>query len=647
MTEGTVQDMIEYEQEGSYMEDGGMHEEEEEEEEDEEGEEEESEDEVESLASVPFQDLSRAQMMRRLKTQQKKINEARANIVRPDKKVSAAAVRSAMEGVDLIKVPDVGQPRKVSLYSTKHKPLLYPKRVASPHPQPKPRLYSEKDVEELLLNQSKIKDPPAPVRKMPPIFTETEVQHKIKDKKAQPKKSSPEKTKSKPILYTEEEVQFMLLTKKPEPSIQDIVNKKNTPPLMYTEQQVEEMLLQKKAAPPTETPKPVLYTEQEVMAFLKDKEALQEESTKPETIRPHTPMFTETEVKDMEFHAPEERDKFSSSTPKKPSPIHDTSQLPTPGPVRKRPRSPTPPISPVITEVFDSPVFKRTKKSPAPESPVLKQSTPTPAPDFSMFDAVQVKLGEFSDQLATRHHEAMDSMWRSTKKLLEKQAEVEMGITAATKRMGERYEAYELKVEQVSKTYLGKHEESMQAIAVVDEKIVDHILKRNMHFMKSMDSFISSVTVNSRSVCEAQTTLCTGVIQVSENLTSMTKYVSALGRNHQKLQAVMEKADKVVETLVSNMETLSLGQQRIIENMKPNLAPNPAQHIPMPSGSGMSAQNFTAQQDNRQDEEQVARQTEVQVEGNMQTELVTELPNDPSTSAYLTHQEPPEGMYLY
>ena len=89
--------------------------------------------------------------------------------------MNAAAVCAALAGLDQTKVPD-GEVKKASLYSTKHKPLLHTKRVVSPHPPPKSKFYSEQDVEQMLLNQSKIKSPPAPVRKMPAMYTEKQVQ---------------------------------------------------------------------------------------------------------------------------------------------------------------------------------------------------------------------------------------------------------------------------------------------------------------------------------------------------------------------------------------------------------------------------------------------------------------------------------------
>lgn len=135
----------------------------------------------------------------------------------------------------------------------------------------------------------------------------------------------------------------------------------------------------------------------------------------------------------------------------------------------------------------------------------------------------------------------------------------------STDKMNERYSCFEAKLESVAKTSLDKHEESMEVISTCDEKIIDHLIKRNLTLMKSLDKVADSVTNSAEGIGASQQALCTSVIQVSENITAMTKHVAALGRNHIKLQTVMDRADDVVSPLVGNMEKLSMAQSIIIE----------------------------------------------------------------------------------
>ena len=86
-----------------------------------------------------------------------------------------------------------------------------------------------------------------------------------------------------------------------------------------------------------------------------------------------------------------------------------------------------------------------------------------------------VELEKFSKELVEKQQNMMENMFDSTQKLLDRQSERDLSIVNSTQKMQERYTLFETKLDNVAKTYVDKHDESMEAISICDEKIIDHL----------------------------------------------------------------------------------------------------------------------------------------------------------------------------
>ena len=138
-----------------------------------------------------------------------------------------------------------------------------------------------------------------------------------------------------------------------------------------------------------------------------------------------------------------------------------------------------------------------------------------------------------------------------------------------------------------------RHEETMEAVTTVDEKLVDLILRREVKLVQGLDKVSSSVTVasqqmasaftiateqmasaltiSSEKIVQSQKVMITGMVSMEDGLTRMVNNVGNLVKNHEALQEcqntavqTLHKADHVIKTLVGNMERFSNYQERIM-----------------------------------------------------------------------------------
>ena len=84
--------------------------------------------------------------------------------------------------------------------------------------------------------------------------------------------------------------------------------------------------------------------------------------------------------------------------------------------------------------------------------------------------------------------------------------------------------------------------------------------------VQALDKVAASITDTAGNIGDCQKTMIRSMVNMEEGLTKMINKVCSLMQSHEALQATMLKADLVVQTLVNNMEKLSSGQEKIIQD---------------------------------------------------------------------------------
>ena len=115
------------------------------------------------------------------------------------------------------------------------------------------------------------------------------------------------------------------------------------------------------------------------------------------------------------------------------------------------------------------------------------------------------------------------------------------------------------------------HEENTEALNTVEEKIGERIVTQQIKLVKCFDKFGSAVTAAAAKIAASHETMISTMVHMADGLTKMGKGMQlaietseTLRKSQMSYVDTLGKVDKVVLTLVQNMEYLG-GCTRKIE----------------------------------------------------------------------------------
>ena len=112
--------------------------------------------------------------------------------------------------------------------------------------------------------------------------------------------------------------------------------------------------------------------------------------------------------------------------------------------------------------------------------------------------------------------------------------------------------------------------ENHEALAVIDEKLSERILTKQIKLVKGLEQVSTAVEKASETLAASQEKLITSMVKMTEVITQMSQGMGkliesseALNKSHANTLQVIERADTVVISVVANLEHLGYAQEKL------------------------------------------------------------------------------------